>query len=97
MARAPGLDAADSRPGSSTGPTPTGSTDRERVLLTATDEFVDGPRRVTAQTWQRLASHLDRQQLIEFCMLAGQYDGLAATMATLQVPLDFPRLTARYR
>ena len=29
-------------------------------------------------------------QLIEFCLLAAQYDGLAATIATLKIPLDFP-------
>jgi hypothetical protein len=32
---------------------------------------------------------LTKKQLIEFCMLASQYDGLAATMATLRIPLDF--------
>jgi len=33
---------------------------------------------------------LSRAELIEFCTLAGQYDALAATMATLRIPLDFP-------
>jgi alkylhydroperoxidase family enzyme len=33
---------------------------------------------------------LTRPQLIEFCTLAGQYDALAAMMATLRIPLDFP-------
>ncbi len=32
---------------------------------------------------------MTKPQLIEFCMLAAQYDGLAATITTLQVPLDF--------
>jgi alkylhydroperoxidase family enzyme len=45
---------------------------------------------VSPETWAALSSHLDRARLIEFCMLAGHYDMLAATIATLQVPLDFP-------
>jgi alkylhydroperoxidase family enzyme len=55
--------------------------------LSATDEFVKN-RSISDDTWQQLAAHLDRRQLIEFCMLAGQYDGLAATMAALDIPLD---------
>ncbi|PRC52483.1 4-carboxymuconolactone decarboxylase, partial [Mycobacterium sp. ITM-2017-0098] len=39
---------------------------------------------------QMLAGHYSKPQLIEFCMLVAQYDGLAATITTLQVPLDFP-------
>ena len=64
--------------------------DRQRALLTATDEFVND-RTVSGATWQRLATHLDRRQLIEFCLLASQYDGLAATMSALAIPLDNPR------
>jgi AhpD family alkylhydroperoxidase len=71
------------------GPDAEGLTDRQRALLTATDEFVV-TRSMSEQTWTALSSHLDRQQLIEFCMLAGQYDTLAATMTTLKIPLDFP-------
>ncbi len=71
------------------GPDAEGLTDRQRALITATDEFVV-TRGVSAETWVTLASHLTRAQLIEFCMLAAQYDGLAATITTLNVPLDFP-------
>jgi alkylhydroperoxidase family enzyme len=71
------------------GPDAEGLTDRQRALITATDEFVV-TRGVSPETWATLASHLTKAQLIEFCMLAAQYDGLAATIATLQVPLDFP-------
>jgi AhpD family alkylhydroperoxidase len=63
---------------------------RQRALLAATDEFVED-RTITDATWQQLAGHLDRRQLIEFCLLAGQYDGLAATMSALEIPLDNPR------
>ena len=71
------------------GPDAEGLTDRQRALITATDEFVV-TRGVSPETWATLASHLNKAQLIEFCMLAAQYDGLAATIATLNVPLDFP-------
>ncbi|MGB3480738.1 MAG: carboxymuconolactone decarboxylase family protein [Mycobacterium sp.] len=71
------------------GPSADGLTDKQRALLTATDEFVL-QRKVDAPTWAQLAGHLNTKQLIEFCLLAGQYDTLAATMNTLQLPLDFP-------
>lgn len=70
------------------GPDAEGLTDRQRTLITATDEFVI-TRSMSTETWSALSSHLDRKQLIEFCLLAAQYDGLAATIATLKVPLDF--------
>ena len=71
------------------GPDAEGLTDRQRALITATDEFVI-TRSVSPETWAVLSGHLDRSQLIEFCTLAGQYDALAATLATLKIPLDFP-------
>jgi AhpD family alkylhydroperoxidase len=71
------------------GPDAEGLTDRQRALISATDEFVV-TRSMSTETWAALSSHLDRKQLIEFCLLAAQYDGLAATLATLKIPLDFP-------
>jgi AhpD family alkylhydroperoxidase len=65
-------------------------TDRQRVLLRATDEFINN-RSISGEVWEQLAGHLDRRQLIEFCMLAGQYDGLAATLSALSIPLDHPQ------
>jgi 4-carboxymuconolactone decarboxylase len=67
--------------------TSTGLSDRQRALLRATDEFVND-RSISHEVWEQLAGHLDRRQLIEFCMLAGQYDGLAATISALDIPLD---------
>jgi AhpD family alkylhydroperoxidase len=64
-------------------------TARQQTLLTATDEFVNN-RSISPETWRRLSAHLDRRQLIEFCVLAGQYDGLAATLSALAIPLDHP-------
>ena len=63
---------------------------RQQALLQATDEFVRN-RTIAAGTWQQLASHLNRGQLIEFCLLASYYDGLAATISALEIPLDNPR------
>jgi alkylhydroperoxidase family enzyme len=71
------------------GPDAGGLTDRQRVLITATDEFVI-TRSMSPETWAALSAIYSRAQLIEFCTLAGQYDALAATMATLKIPLDFP-------
>ena len=71
------------------GPQAEGLTDRQRTLLTATDEFIT-TRTLSDQTWMALSGYLDREQLIEFCTLAGQYDALAATMSVLRMPLDFP-------
>ena len=72
---------------------PEGSGDRlsarQLALLKATDEFVQD-RTITGGTWQELASHLDRRRLIEFCLLTSQYDGLAATITALDIPLDNP-------
>lgn len=71
------------------GPDAEGLTERQRVLITATDEFVM-TRSVSSETWVALARQLNRKQLIEFCTLAGQYDALAATISALRIPLDFP-------
>jgi alkylhydroperoxidase family enzyme len=68
---------------------PDGLSERQQVLLRATDEFVND-RSISGEVWEQLAGHLDRRQLIEFCMLAGQYDSLAATMSALEIPLDHP-------
>ncbi|QUR66219.1 carboxymuconolactone decarboxylase family protein [Mycobacterium spongiae] len=62
---------------------------RQQALLQATDELITN-RSVTADTFQQLATHLNRQRLIEFCMLATQYDGIAATVTALAIPLDNP-------
>ncbi|OOK68919.1 hypothetical protein BZL30_7358 [Mycobacterium kansasii] len=58
--------------------------------MKATDELIKD-RSITTETWQQLATHLKQRQLIEFCMLATQYDGLAATITALNIPLDNPR------
>lgn len=88
LARSRGVD-AETQARIFEGPDAEGLTDRQRVLITATDEFVV-TRSISAETWAALSAILTKQQIIEFCMLASQYDGLAATMTTLRIPLDFP-------
>jgi alkylhydroperoxidase family enzyme len=63
---------------------------RQQALLNATDELIKN-RSISDGTWQQLAMHLDRRRLIEFCLLATQYDGLAATITALNIELDNPR------
>ena len=67
---------------------------RQEALLKATDELIKD-RSVSDDTWQQLATHLDRRRLIEFCLLATQYDGLAATITALNIPLDNPGAVRR--
>lgn len=71
------------------GPHAEGLTGRQRVLLQAVDEFTTD-RNVSDATYAELASHLTREQIIEFCALAGHYDTIAGILATLRVPMDFP-------
>lgn len=71
------------------GPEAQGLTDRQRALLRAVDEFT-ADRDLTDETYATLATYLNRQQIIEFCALAGHYDTIAGILATLRVPMDFP-------
>ena len=66
------------------GPDAEGLTGRHRALLRAVDEF-SANRDLTDETYTALASHLTRQQIIEFCALAGHYDTIAGILATLRV------------
>lgn len=71
------------------GPDAAGLTSRQRALLRAVDEFtVD--RDLSDEAYAALSAHLSRQQIIEFCALAGHYDTIAGILATLRVPMDFP-------
>jgi AhpD family alkylhydroperoxidase len=88
LARSRGLDAAVQER-IFAGPDSLGLTDRQRALLRAVDEFVLN-RELSDQTLAGLSAHLNRQQTIEFCALAGHYDAIAAILATLRVPMDFP-------
>lgn len=88
LARSRGLDAALQQR-IFAGPTAEGLTDRERTLLKAVDEFVID-RDLCDDTFSALSRHLNRQQVIEFCTLAGHYDAIAGILSALRVPMDFP-------
>lgn len=88
LARSRGLDSA-LQDKIFAGPTAEGLTNRQRILLTAVDEFV-GTRNLSDASFAALAAHLNRKQIIEFCALAGHYDAIAAISAALRVPMDFP-------
>ncbi|MGH3724525.1 MAG: carboxymuconolactone decarboxylase family protein [Mycobacterium sp.] len=61
--------------------------DKERALIAGVDEILT-TRTLSDQAWEGLSKFLDRRQLIGFCLLVTQYDGLAATMSSLRIPLD---------
>lgn len=88
LARSRGVDAALQQR-IFTGPDAPGLTDRQRALLTAVGELVLN-RDISDTTWAALAEHLSKAQLIEFCALTTNYDGIAAMLAALRVPMDFP-------
>ena len=71
------------------GPDADGLSERQRVLLRATDEFVND-RDLSDATFAALTGHLSRLQIIELCALAGHYDAIAGILASLRVPMDFP-------
>lgn len=71
------------------GPAAEGLSARQRALLRAVDEFTVN-RDMSDETFASLAAHLDKQQIIELCALAGHYDTIAGILATLRVPMDFP-------
>lgn len=64
-----------------------GLSEKERALITAVDEILHD-RTISDAAWQNLIKFLDRRQQIGFCLLVTQYDGLAATMSALRIPLD---------
>lgn len=71
------------------GPAAAGLTDRQRVLLRGVDELVSS-RDLTDATYAELSTHLNKEQVIEFCALAVHYDAIAAILSALRVPMDFP-------
>lgn len=64
--------------------------DRERAMLTATDELVTDSD-ISDQTYAALARHLDERRIINFVLLVGQYDMLATTIGALRIERDTRR------
>ena len=72
------------------GPGADGWSAREQALLEAVDEL-HADRDVSDGTWNRLAGHLGRRELIELVFLVGHYEMLATAIGTLRITPDAPR------
>lgn len=83
LARAAGLDLKDVRAVADPGSASVLST-RQRLLIEAADEL-HTERVIGDATWGRLESALDDLELIELCMVVGQYEMLAMTLNSLGV------------
>ncbi len=78
------------------GPEARGWSDGDALLLRAADEL-HADSRISDPTWSGLAERWDDQQLIEVCMVVGQYHLVAFTLNSLGVEPesdDLPRLPA---
>jgi len=78
------------------GPDAAGWTPEDADLLRAADEL-HADSRIGDATWGALAARWDEQQLIEVCMVVGQYHLVAFTLGSLGVEPesdDFPALPA---
>lgn len=66
------------------GPEAPGWSDDDAALLRAADEL-HADARIGDATWAALAARFDEQQLIEVCMVVGQYHLVAFTLNSLDV------------
>lgn len=71
-----------------TGPSAGGWNARQRALLSAVDSLVH-TKDLDDATWAELRAYYDEPQLIELCLLVGQYEALATTIAALRIARDF--------
>lgn len=67
-----------------------GFSDRERVLLRATDQL-HADRDLDDATWDAVRDHLDERGAIELCLLVGHYEMLATTINALRISPDESR------
>ncbi|HUQ39965.1 MAG TPA: carboxymuconolactone decarboxylase family protein [Acidimicrobiales bacterium] len=64
-----------------------GWSDDDDALVCAADEL-HADARISDGTWKRLAARLDEQQLIELCMVVGQYHLVSFVLNSLGVEID---------
>ncbi len=69
------------------GPDVPGWSDLQVALLRAADELHEQAR-LSDDTWDALARHYDEQQLIEVCMVVGQYHLVAFVLNSLGVEIE---------
>jgi alkylhydroperoxidase family enzyme len=72
------------------GPSAAGWNDLERALLRGVDSLVLR-KDIDDATWRALKTHYREPQLIELCMLVGQYEMVATTIRALRIQRDVPR------
>lgn len=72
------------------GPDADGWSDRDRMLLRATDEL-HHERDLTEETWALVRRHLDEAAAIELVLLVAHYEMLATTIGTLRIAVDEDR------
>jgi alkylhydroperoxidase family enzyme len=70
------------------GPSHVGWSERERALLSGVDRLV-GEKDLDDATWSALARHYTPEQLVELCLLVGQYEMLATTIHALRIQRDY--------
>jgi 4-carboxymuconolactone decarboxylase len=76
------------------GPTAAGWSERDKLLLDATDELYKDAF-ITDVTWQGLSQHYNTQQLMDIVFAVGQYNLVAMALNTLGVQLD-PELNTSF-
>jgi len=70
------------------GPDAPGWAPRQRALLCAVDALVQD-KDLDDATWQALRAHYTDEQTVELCLLVGQYEMLATTIAALRIERDW--------
>lgn len=76
------------------GPTAAGWSERDKLLLEATDELYKDSF-ITDTTWQGLSKHYNTQQLMDIVFAVGQYNLVSMALNTLGVQLD-PELNTSF-
>lgn len=76
------------------GPTATGWSERDKLLLEATDELHKDSF-ITDATWQGLSKHYNTKELMDIVFAVGQYNLVSMALNTLGVQLD-PELNTSF-
>jgi 4-carboxymuconolactone decarboxylase len=66
------------------------------LLIRAADQLAT-ERDLDDETWAELREHYDERQIIELCMLVGNYAMIAGVLKALRVPLDEGRQAPSWR
>jgi AhpD family alkylhydroperoxidase len=75
--------------GAEDGPTADVCSQHQEALLRAADEL-HREREISDSTWSELRQRFSDEQMIELCMLVGNYEMVAMTLKSLRVEADSP-------